>query len=73
MSRKRRLRRGALVLHLPGYIPPLPEARPGPERYRLPSREIPSSPFAEALKPLRWKMQRTAASSPQPPMPRRWR
>jgi hypothetical protein len=69
---KRRFRRGRLILHPPRRrsSPPSP-LRSGPERVRLPTRELPSRPFA-ALESLLWEMQRQAGKAEQPPMPETW-
>jgi len=69
---KRRLRRGRLVLHEPRSLPPLPEPRPGPERVKLPTREMPARPFA-TLASLLSEMQRRTGHDEQPSTPEVWR
>jgi len=65
-------RRGRLTLHPPRPHSPLPDPRPGPERIKLPTRELPARPFA-ALEPLLSEMQRQTDHTEQPPTPEEWR
>jgi hypothetical protein len=76
MSRKTRLRRGPLVLHPPRRKDPPPgplAGVSGPERVRLPAKQLPARPFS-ALAPLRWQMwRRDTGSGEQPPTPEEWK
>jgi hypothetical protein len=66
MNRKRRFRRGKVRLSKPPPPPaPLPSARLGPERVKLPTREMSSRPFA-SLQPLLWELQREIARGEEP-------